>query len=37
MTAPRPDHFDSSDRQPAMKAVVTIGNWGYDRLIYRVF
>ncbi len=31
----RPERFDLSPDRPAMKAVVTTGNGGYDRLVYR--
>ena len=35
MPARKPDRFDLSPGQPRMKAVVTTGNGGYDRLVYR--
>ncbi len=35
MSAKEPDRFDLSPGQPTMKAVVTTGNGGYDRLVYR--
>jgi NADPH:quinone reductase-like Zn-dependent oxidoreductase len=38
MIEPEPsmrDRFDSAGGQPTMKAVVTVGHGGYDRLVYR--
>ncbi len=35
MNARVPDRLDASAGQPMMKAVVTTGNGGYDRLVYR--
>lgn len=35
MSARVPDRFVATDGQPTMKAVVTTGNGGYDRLVYR--
>lgn len=35
MSAKAPDRFAVSPGQPVMKAVVTTGNGGYDRLVYR--
>lgn len=35
MTAQSPDRFNFLDGQPSMKAVVTTGNGGYERLVYR--
>lgn len=35
MSVQAPDRFDVSDGQLSMKAVVTTGNGGYDRLVYR--
>ena len=35
LTRSDPHRFDLSDDRASMKAVVTIGNGGYDRLDYR--